>query len=298
VTAVPRRSNDFQKVIYFVQNHIAPDVAVRESVMLTDRVTGEEREVDVLMEGNFGGGKIAIAIEVRDQKRKQHVEWVDSVHGKYRDLPVDKVVLVSGSGFTTSALQKAATLGIEALTPHQEVSPNGPLAQLAVEMNAMSIHSVRLEGLAHLSDQEEPIQVHGGTALFDPNGVECGAVSGFAWHEIANPDRNDTSEAASQPGRWRLDMTFDDPMLTKTDTTTDTVQTFAPRVKFDADDSLHSVKSLRLQWEIEVTREPVELQHGGMRGTPFAYGNVEVAGAERLVIVTGEPSDEPRTEAE
>jgi hypothetical protein len=294
VKAVPRRSNDFQKVVYFVRRHIAPDAEVRESVMLTDRVTGEPREVDVLVEGHLGGEKVTIAIEVRDHARKPGVEWVDAVHGKYRDLPVDKVVLVSRSGFTTSALRKAQSLGIEALTPYQEISRYGPLAKIAVEAEARTVTGVRLhDALAYLTDQELPVRVKESTALYDPHGVESSNVSELAQYAMSTPDATEVYRTA-EPGHGALDIVFTELTLHNNATG----ETFAPRVKFETDGSLHPINSVRFQWEIEVTREPVELQHGAMRGTPFAYGKADVAGVETLVVIAGERLDEPLSEIE
>lgn len=286
---MPKRSNDYQKVIYFVRQHIAPDAVVRESVMLTDKATGATREVDVLVEGNFAGEKISIGIEVRDHKRPQSVVWVDEVYGKYRDLPVDKVVLVSRSGFTRSALTKAGSLGYEALTPHQEIGRYGPLARVAIEAEAKSLKGVRMrDALAYLTDQELPVRMKESTALYDPHGVEASNAFELSQFAMSRPDMAGVIDK-SDPIHKGLDVTFTEFNLHNNVTGED----FAPRIRFESNGSLHEIKSVRFLWEIEVTRERVELEHGAMRGTPFAFGRAEILGVDTLVLVAGEQLDEP-----
>lgn len=78
--------------MYYIQKRIAPDARVTESAMLTDILSGDEREVDVLVEGTMGGYPLTIAIEVRSHKRRQGVEWIEQIRGKYEHLPVNQVV--------------------------------------------------------------------------------------------------------------------------------------------------------------------------------------------------------------
>lgn len=114
---MPPRSNKFQQLIRELYRSLAPTGAkIRESAMLADGQTGILREVDVLVEGDFAGHKMSMAVECRDYTRDQNIMWVDELIGKYRDLPVDKVVAISTSEFSESAKRKAAAVNIECLT--------------------------------------------------------------------------------------------------------------------------------------------------------------------------------------
>jgi Restriction endonuclease len=113
---MPRRTNDFQRLITLIEARLAPDAVVRESVLLRDTKTGQEREVDVLMETTSGIHAIRIAVECRDHARPATAEWIDQLQGKYRDLEVDKVIAVARAGFTAGARKKAEALGIGTLT--------------------------------------------------------------------------------------------------------------------------------------------------------------------------------------
>lgn len=68
--------------------------------MLTDRMSGGQREVDVVAEGTVAGHNVVISIEVRDHARPQGLEWIEQAHDKHSRLPTNLLVLVSSSGFT------------------------------------------------------------------------------------------------------------------------------------------------------------------------------------------------------
>jgi hypothetical protein len=47
---MPRRTNQFQQLIHAIHLQLSKDVKVTESKFLRNRVTGEEREVDIVIE--------------------------------------------------------------------------------------------------------------------------------------------------------------------------------------------------------------------------------------------------------
>lgn len=128
---MPKRSNEFQRLIFMLKQVVAPDVSVIESKMLPDIHTGTEREVDICIEGTLGGHDILICLECRDHKRPADVGWVQSMKRKHDDLPTNALYLVSRSGFTSEAQKKAKAYNIEVL-----------------ELSALDIESIdRLFGL-------------------------------------------------------------------------------------------------------------------------------------------------------
>src|SRR5258708_339900 len=66
---MPKRSNEFQRLVYLVRVNLAAGATVTESKMLRDRSTGLEREVDVCVEGNVGGTTVNVCLECRDHAR-------------------------------------------------------------------------------------------------------------------------------------------------------------------------------------------------------------------------------------
>ncbi|HEY9625088.1 MAG TPA: restriction endonuclease [Crinalium sp.] len=112
-----RQGNEFQTVMKVLYEHMADaGAAVTESVELLEPTSGARREIDILIERIENGFPIRIAVECRDRATKDDVTWVDQVIGKYCDLKINKVILVSSSGFTESARLKATAHNIEVCT--------------------------------------------------------------------------------------------------------------------------------------------------------------------------------------
>jgi len=120
---MPKRSNPFQDLVALLERQLAPDgCSVSESKLLKDIRTGEEREVDIFIEGQIGVHPIRIAIEVIDYARPASTPWIESISQKHADLHVDKSIAVSRSGFYKPALLKASGLKIETLTIEQALA--------------------------------------------------------------------------------------------------------------------------------------------------------------------------------
>jgi hypothetical protein len=114
---MPKRTNEFQTIVYHAYAHMAgPSDKVTESAFLKERGEEDEREVDILVERRTAGAERRIAVECRGRQRKDSIDWIDSLIGKFKDLGVDQVQAVSESGFTPSALRKAVANRIDAIT--------------------------------------------------------------------------------------------------------------------------------------------------------------------------------------
>jgi hypothetical protein len=86
--------------------------------VLLQEPNGTSREIDILIESSVAGHKIRIAIECRQHNRKEDLIWIDQLIGKFTNLrsEVQKIVAVSASGFSSSAIKKANQNGIETKT--------------------------------------------------------------------------------------------------------------------------------------------------------------------------------------
>jgi len=124
---MPQRSNDFQQLVRSIYEQITPaGASVTESAMLRERGSSVEREVDVLIETRVGDTDVRLAVECRDRSRRDDIEWIDQLIGKYRDLPVDKVIAVSAAGVTKAADEKAAANRIEIRTLREALDADWP----------------------------------------------------------------------------------------------------------------------------------------------------------------------------
>lgn len=120
---MPKRSNKFQRIVKYIYSQVGPvGGRVTESALLRDDGTGVKREVDVLIEYKVAGHDIKIAVECRDHARKQNLEWIDSLSGKFDGLGVSKVVAVSSSPFSEAAKTKAAKSDIDAITVNEALT--------------------------------------------------------------------------------------------------------------------------------------------------------------------------------
>ena len=113
---MPKRSNEFQRLVYLVRVNLAEGAPVTESKMLPDRQTGSEREVDVCIEGTVGGFPVKVCVECIDHARKADVTWVDTMKAKHERLPTNALILASRRGFTAEARKVAVQYGIEAIS--------------------------------------------------------------------------------------------------------------------------------------------------------------------------------------
>jgi hypothetical protein len=82
--------------------------------MLPDRITGQLREVDIVIEAQASIYPILVGVECVAHARKATVEWVERMWAKHQTLPTNQLVLVSKSGFSHEAHSKARALGIKA----------------------------------------------------------------------------------------------------------------------------------------------------------------------------------------
>jgi hypothetical protein len=124
---MPRRSNDFQRLIRHIFQQMAPAGArVTESALLPERTSSVTREIDVLIQHEVAGVEVAIAVECRDHARGTDVQWIDALIGKYGDLAIDRIVAVARKRFSKAAAAKAAAHRIETRTLRAALDTDWP----------------------------------------------------------------------------------------------------------------------------------------------------------------------------
>jgi hypothetical protein len=102
---VPKRTNLKQRVIAQLRTLLADDGwEVTESKILTDAVTGQDREVDVVVERTLVTDEhVVVSVEVRGQRRKVTVPEVEGLIRKHEHLSTTTLVIASWSGFVLTA---------------------------------------------------------------------------------------------------------------------------------------------------------------------------------------------------
>lgn len=109
-----REGREFELLIKKLESHSWPEgTDIFSPGYLPDKITGQEREVDILITRQVGTVSLKLAIECRNRNRKQDVSWVEQAKSKFQDIRIDKGILVSTSGLSEPALAKAKSYNIE-----------------------------------------------------------------------------------------------------------------------------------------------------------------------------------------
>jgi hypothetical protein len=155
---MPKRSNEFQRLVYLVRLNLAEGATVTESKMMRDRLTKRFREVDVVIQGKVGSQPVVVCIECRDHKRVTDVTWVDMMKTKHDRLNTNALLLASASGFTKEAVDVARKYGIELITLENQETADfasmlGPSGSLWHKTVSLSVEKVSIR-VAKVGDLE------------------------------------------------------------------------------------------------------------------------------------------------
>jgi hypothetical protein len=277
--------------VYFIKKHIAPDAVVAESAMLEDRITGDKREIDVLVVGTVAGQKLSIGIETRDHRRKQGVEWVEQVHAKHSRLPINQSVLVSSSGFTRTATELAAKYGMQLVTPGEPIE-EGPLGDLRVQIEAKEITPTgEVRVWAWLGEPAEVVlQLELHHLLFSDSGERLCTVGQYVAEARNATDLAPAAAVASEGAKY-LQLEITDPGARYSD---DGKESGPLYLKNRMDDRLLRVERLQISFAVKVSVAPVSLDWAELQGVDYGVGSGDILGNRAVVIVTdGEAG--PRT---
>ena len=109
---MPRKGKKFENE-YAWLHEINKDYKITSPAYLPDKITGEKREVDVLIQYNDEEGKQRnIAIECRDRNQNENVMWIEQLVTKKTDLGLDYMIATTTKDFTKSAVEKALHYGV------------------------------------------------------------------------------------------------------------------------------------------------------------------------------------------
>jgi hypothetical protein len=139
---MPKRTNIFQRLVKLLHDRLDENWEVTESEMLCNRVTGEDREVDIVLRYKLGMHKIIVSIECTDTKRPVSSTWVEAMAKKHEFLPTSKLILWSASGFFKPAAITAEKLGIEIVSQNDNIDVEwAALSKILKEGSLKVVHS-------------------------------------------------------------------------------------------------------------------------------------------------------------
>lgn len=179
---MPKRSNQFQRLAAAVHQRMSPQGwEVTESKMLPDAITGELREVDVVVSGSVMGHEMRLCVECRDHGRPGDVTWIEQAVQKHSNLPTSKLVLWSRSGFTKSAITKAKHLKIDLVSAHDLQKTDWARKAKAMVGARLELVTPSLSAfvdLTHADGRQERIENEDAweSAIFDAAGSKVGTL--------------------------------------------------------------------------------------------------------------------------
>jgi hypothetical protein len=158
--------------------------------------------VDVTIEYYVASYPIVVAVECRDHKRPATVEWIEQLSGKYQNSGVNQIVAVSKSGFVNTALRKAKSRGILALTLDEAsdtewvayVKSRPPVQLTLAEFSVTDVDLILVD--KSLTESDLPPMTGDDVVLVRPNGERIGTVVDI-YNQIASSTGFETAYLAS-----------------------------------------------------------------------------------------------------
>jgi Restriction endonuclease len=95
-----------------IRQHQSPDATVLSPDFIADVDTGEQREVDIGIHVPTNQGETFIAIECRDRRAQQSVEWIEQLISKKNSVGANVLIAITASNFSRPARIKALRHGI------------------------------------------------------------------------------------------------------------------------------------------------------------------------------------------
>lgn len=274
---MPKRTNEFQQLVHAIHRLLEPSAKVSESMYLQDQATGEQREVDVVVETETDGHKRLTSIECRDRGRLADVGWVEAMLGKHRDLPTDDLILVSHNGFTPQALQKARHYHVRALSLTEAVNADwtqivGKLSHVYIPFLAANPLQCVIVYARYYANSDMPA-VPLESMLFDGDDRPLGTLDQIGWAIVRDSavGQDIMTRKEGKAGAYPATVTYTVP--------TDSYV-------FDAKGARHIVLELRYRIMFRISqRHPVRLSHGSLGDVPVAFGELTAHGADIGVTV-------------
>lgn len=103
----------YEKVLldYLQTEH--SEAEVEHNVNLPGTLSGVDRQIDVLVRERLPGDTVTTAFEAKCYKRRVNVKNVEEAIGLFRDVSVDRGVVVTTVGYSDAALQRAYADDVE-----------------------------------------------------------------------------------------------------------------------------------------------------------------------------------------
>jgi hypothetical protein len=287
-TSMPKRTNDFQRLIGVIQSHLDPGATVEEPAFLIDRVTKAEREVDIVIRGSVAQHPVVISVECRDRRRTDHVGWVEEMHGKHLPLPTNVLILASHSGFSDEAIKVAEVYGIRCFIL-DDVDPSSP-DRLFPDTQSLwgktwTVTIDRVEITVEASDglPRETLNAYLGMGLFLGDRSPVASVGQIAEAFSRNPSVIERTAAEVKPEHTFLMFGWSGPL-------------FGQRFYIEKREPLvlRPIERFNVIAKIAVTIHEFPLQYGLYGTVRVAWAKGDLLGKPMMIVATKDSTGQTR----
>ena len=279
---MPKRSNDFQRLVYLVRVNLAEGAKVTESKMMRDRLTKRYREVDVVIEGKVGSHPVIVSVECRDHKRVADVTWIDTMKSKHERLDTNVLLLASAAGFTKEAQDVASKYGIELFTLETQdsadipalVGPTGSLWHKTYELAADKV-SIRVAQTGDLPT--ETVATSPDNLLYLEDGTELCQAKELV-DKVLNSDRvRDYLTKEGREEHVRFEFIWQPPQ--------DHLGRPLYMMKLDPK-VLRKIEAIRIVGPCKIVVGKFGMRYGRLGSVQIAWGKASLGGRDALAVAT------------
>jgi hypothetical protein len=278
---MPKRTNDFQKLVYLVRVNLAQGATVTESKMLTDRVTKRPREVDVCIEGHVGGHPVVVSVECRDHKRIADVLWVDAMKAKHERLRTNALILASRSGFTPEARDTAAGYGIQTFSLSDVEEVDFPVllksgSTLWTKSITVTAENVLVKVPPTDTLAGETVRVMPTNLVYSSAGTEICQIGALVEMLLKSPRARESLSEGKEEHVW-FELTWEPPR--------DNLDNPLFMKKIDPD-TFREINSIQIKGPCRFEIAQFGMRRGKLGDVHLAWGKTEILGRDAIVVAT------------
>jgi len=97
----------YEREIHTELTSLYREASIRHDVKLPGSLSGTTRQIDILVEEDLRGGRVATAIDAKHHSRPIDVKDVEAFVGLLRDVRLNRGIMISASGYSEAALARA-----------------------------------------------------------------------------------------------------------------------------------------------------------------------------------------------
>lgn len=279
---MPKRSNDFQRLVYLVRVNLAEGAKVTESKMMRDRITKASREVDVVIEGFVGTQPVIVCVECRDHRRVADVQWVEQMKSKHERLKTNALLLASRSGFTPEARKVAETYDIDVFTL-EEPDPATLKIRFApgssLWLKSLQLHPSKVTATVKATSglPEESVVTSRDNLLYFGNGAELAQIQDLVGRLLSTDVARDLLIPTATQEHKFFEMEWLPP-------TEDTGEALYMK-KIDPE-VLRVITKIRVVGSCDFEIGRFDLRHGRLGSIEVAWGKAKFSGRDAMAVAT------------